>query len=248
MIAKGKDGKYTKFLARKGVIMATGDYQNNKAMSDYFIPDLKYMGRKQMGKTGDGFIMTYWAGGVIEPIGHTKMLHDFDAGPPLMGDMPFLAVNRAGKRFVNETVEMSLMNNYLRSEQDSGHYNQIFDADLHDDVGQMAGPADSAGGPEELDAGRSRTEVGRVRLPGQHARGQHAGRTRQETGNPRPRGLRGERQALQRDRRLRPGHRFRQAEGIPDAGREGAVLRHPPARAHLGALLRHADRRQPPRP
>lgn len=129
VIAKGKDGKYTKFLARKGVIMATGDYQNNKAMSDYFIPDLKYMGRKQMGKTGDGFVMVYWAGGVIEPLGHTKMLHDFDAGPPLMGDMPFLAVNRDGKRFVNETVEMSLMNNYLRAERDSGHYAQIFDAD-----------------------------------------------------------------------------------------------------------------------
>ena len=94
VIAKDKDGKFVKFLARKGVIMATGDYQNNKAMSDYFIPDVKYMGRKQMGKTGDGFNMIYWAGGVIEPIGHTKMLHDFDGGPAPMCDMPFLAVNR----------------------------------------------------------------------------------------------------------------------------------------------------------
>jgi len=98
-------------------------------MSDYFIPDLKYLGRKQTGKTGDGFVMSYWAGGVIEPIGHTKMLHDFDAGPALMCDMPFLAVNRAGKRFVNETVEMSVMNNYLRSPEDAGHYCQIFDSD-----------------------------------------------------------------------------------------------------------------------
>jgi hypothetical protein len=128
VIAKGQDGKYTRFLARKGVILATGDYQNNTAMSDYFIPDLKYLGRKQMGKTGDGFIMAYWAGGVIEPIGHTKMLHDFDGGPAPMCDMPFLAVDREGKRFVNETVGMSLMNNYLRDAKNAGQYSQIFDA------------------------------------------------------------------------------------------------------------------------
>ena len=128
VIAKGKDGKYTRFMARKGVILSTGDYQNNKEMCDYFIPDLKHFGRKMMDRTGDGFAMAYWAGGVIEPIGHTKMLHDFDAGPASMCDMPFLAVNREGKRFVNETVEMSLLNNYLREAKDAGHYCQVFDS------------------------------------------------------------------------------------------------------------------------
>jgi succinate dehydrogenase/fumarate reductase flavoprotein subunit len=129
VIAKGRDGKYVKFVARKGVIMATGDYQNNAAMSEYFIPDLKHMGRKQMGKTGDGFVMIYWAGGVIEPIGHTKMLHDYDSGPRTMCSMPFLALNREGKRFVNETVPMFLLNNYLRDARNAGHYCQVFDAD-----------------------------------------------------------------------------------------------------------------------
>lgn len=128
VIARGADGKYRKFLARKGVILATGDYQNNKAMSDYFIPDVRHLGRKQLDKTGDGFAMAYWAGGVFEPIGHTKMLHDFDAGPASMCDMPFLAVDRKGRRFVNETVEMSLLNNYLKDAENAGHYSQIFDS------------------------------------------------------------------------------------------------------------------------
>jgi fumarate reductase flavoprotein subunit len=128
VIARDKAGRYVKFIARKGVVLATGDYQNNKAMCDYFIPDLKHFVRKQMDRTGDGFAMAYWAGGVIEPIGHTKMLHDFDAGPALMCDMPFLAVNRDGKRFVNETVEMSLLNNYLKSAKDAGHYCKVFDS------------------------------------------------------------------------------------------------------------------------
>lgn len=147
VIAKGRDGKYTKFLAKKGVILATGDYQNNKEMSDYFIPDVKHFGRKQMDRTGDGFSMAYWAGGVIEPIGHTKMLHDFDAGPAPMCDMPFLAVNRKGNRFVNETVAMSLINNYLRDAENAGHYSQVFDADYMTQAADWPGKLYS---PEQL--------------------------------------------------------------------------------------------------
>ncbi len=125
---KCEDGKYIRLFANKGVILATGDYQNNKAMCDYFIPDARHFGRKQSNKTGDGFQMGYWAGGVIEPIGHTKMLHDFDAGPATMCDMPFLAVDHLGNRFVNENVEMSLLNNYLRQTDNAGQYSQIFDS------------------------------------------------------------------------------------------------------------------------
>lgn len=128
VIGKSEDGKYTRFIAKKGVILATGDYQNDKAMCDYFIPDAKYYGRKQSNKTGDGFKMGYWAGGVIEPIGHTKMIHDMDAGPVTMCDMPFLAVDQSGNRFVNENVEMSVLNNYLRQPEKAGQYSQIFDS------------------------------------------------------------------------------------------------------------------------
>ena len=129
IIGKSPDGGYIQFSARKGVILATGDYQNNNAMCDYFIPDAKHFGRKQVNKTGDGHIMGYWAGGVIEPIGHTKMLHDFDAGPAGMCDMPFLAVDQKGRRFVNEMIEMSELNNYLRQQDSAGQYSQIFDSD-----------------------------------------------------------------------------------------------------------------------
>ncbi len=130
VIGKKADGSYIKFNAAKGVILACGDYQNNEEMCNYFIPDLKGFGRKQANKTGDGHMMGYWAGAVIEPLNHTKMLHDFDAGPASMCDMPFLAVDENGKRFVNETVEMSLMSNYLRDVPDEkkGYYSQIFDA------------------------------------------------------------------------------------------------------------------------
>ncbi len=147
VIGQGPDGSYIRFAAQKGVILATGDYQNNKAMCDYFIPDTKYFGRKQVNKTGDGHIMGYWAGGVIEPIGHTKMLHDFDGGPASMCDMPFLAVDQKGKRFVNEMVEMSELNNYLRQQDSAGQYSQIFDANY---MQQAAGWPGRLVPPEEL--------------------------------------------------------------------------------------------------
>ncbi len=147
VIAKSRDGKYHKYMAKKGVILSSGDYQNNEAMCNFFIPDLKNFERKQMERTGDGFSMAYWAGGVIEPVGHTKMLHDFDAGPASMCDMPFLAVNRKGNRFVNETVAMSLMNNYLRDEENAGHYSQIFDSNYMTEAADWPGKLYS---PEQL--------------------------------------------------------------------------------------------------
>ena len=127
VIAEGPDGT-VQFNAAKGVILATGDYQNDDDMMAYYLPDLANLGRKQMNKTGDGHKMAVWAGGAIEDITHTKMLHDFDGGPGSMADMPFLAVKQDGTRFCDETLGMSLMNNFLRSEADQGDYNQIFDS------------------------------------------------------------------------------------------------------------------------
>ena len=127
VIAETADGN-VQFNAAKGVILATGDYQNDDEMMAYYLPDLQNLGRKQMNKTGDGHKMAVWAGGAIEDITHTKMLHDFDGGPGSMADMPFLAVKNDGTRFCDETLGMSLMNNFLRSEADQGDYNQIFDS------------------------------------------------------------------------------------------------------------------------
>lgn len=51
--AKGADGSI-QFNAKKGVILAVGDYQNDDEMMDYYLPDLHYLGRKQNNKTGGG--------------------------------------------------------------------------------------------------------------------------------------------------------------------------------------------------
>lgn len=138
VIAKGKDG-HVQFNASKGVIVACGDYQNDEEMLHYYQPDMTNFEPKQTNKTGDGHKMVVWAGGKIEDLAHTKMLHDFDAGPASMCDMPFLAVKMDGTRFVNETVEMSLLNCYLRSKEDSGHYCQVFDSNYMEAAAEWPG-------------------------------------------------------------------------------------------------------------
>lgn len=100
VIAKGSDGSYTQFNAKKGVILAAGDYQNNEDFTNLFLPDMVNNPRGQMDKTGDGQLMGMWAGGVMEPLPHTKYMH-LERGTVMLTE-PFLAVNGAGKRFCAE--------------------------------------------------------------------------------------------------------------------------------------------------
>lgn len=139
VICSTEDNGYVQFNASKAVVVATGDYQNDTEMLYYYQPDMMNFGPKQVGRKGDGHKMIVWAGGKIENIAHTKMLHDFDAGPASMCDMPFLRVKMNGERFCNETFGMSIMNCYLRSAEDQGHYCQIFDADYMDKGAEFPG-------------------------------------------------------------------------------------------------------------
>lgn len=111
IIAKSEDG-FTLFKATKGVILATGDYMNNEAMVNRWCPDIAGFDKKQFGKTGDGHVLAISAGAVMETVGHTKMMHDFDSA--LMYDEPFLFLNMAGERFANEYMGCVYIGNVLR--------------------------------------------------------------------------------------------------------------------------------------
>lgn len=158
VIAKSKEG-YIRFNAKKAVVVGTGDYQGDKEMLTYYIPDAANLGIKKFGRNGDGHKMIVWAGGKIENLGHTKMCHDFDSGPASMCNMPFLRVKQNGKRFCDETAEMALMNCYLLSEEDQGNYCQIFDSDYMnkaaDFPGMLVSPEDMRNYMPEEDVKRT---------------------------------------------------------------------------------------------
>lgn len=129
VIGKRKDGSYIRFNATKAVILATGDYQNNGSMISRFAPDLARFTCKQTNKTGDGILMSAAVGGYMTPVGHSKQMHDMDAGPYMMIDIPFLSVNEEGDRFMNEEVPMHYWDETLRFQaaEDPGKFSRIFD-------------------------------------------------------------------------------------------------------------------------
>lgn len=110
-IGKNSSGAFVKVNA-KAVILATGAYENNPTMVRRFCPDTEAFDKKVYHRTGDGNILAILAGGVMEPVAHSTVMHDFDAG--LMWDNPYLFLNMEGKRFTNETVEMAYISKQLR--------------------------------------------------------------------------------------------------------------------------------------
>ncbi len=111
-VGKDLDGNYIKFNA-KSVILATGAYENNATMVRRFCPDIEKFDKKVVHRTGDGNILAIEAGGCMEPVAHSRVMHDFDAG--LMWDEPpYLIVNMNGERFVSEEVDMAYISNVLK--------------------------------------------------------------------------------------------------------------------------------------
>ena len=111
-VGKDLDGNYIKFNA-KSVILATGAYENNATMVRRFCPDVEKFDKKVSRRTGDGNILAIEAGGCMEPVAHSRVMHDFDAG--LMWDEPpYLIVNMNGERFVSEEVDMAYISNVLK--------------------------------------------------------------------------------------------------------------------------------------
>ena len=141
-VGRKMDGSFIKFNA-KSVILATGAYENNATMVRRFCPDIEHFDKKVYHRTGDGNILAIEAGGAMEPVAHSRVMHDFDAG--LMWDEhAYLDLNMEGKRFVNEEVDMAYISNVLRwqpgfkgenmdkEHQESGSlgwYCQIYDND-----------------------------------------------------------------------------------------------------------------------
>jgi fumarate reductase flavoprotein subunit len=118
IIASDKDGAYTYYKANKGVIMCTGSFGADEKMCKEFFPEKiaelwktndiypSYYGSDDAPTealdTGDGHKMMCWAGAVMQQKTHPYL------GWPLGGAIgsPYLQVNQAGNRFMNETTYM----------------------------------------------------------------------------------------------------------------------------------------------
>ncbi|MCL1847582.1 MAG: FAD-binding protein [Coriobacteriia bacterium] len=149
VVGKSEDG-YIKLNATKAVIVATGDYQNNDSMILKYIPDTFRFARKQYNKTGEGHLMCMLAGGQMARVGHCKQMHDMDSGGTFFANIPLVALDDNGRRFMNENVPMTQWNNSLANlydQDDPGVFYRIYDGAYEEKIptwGNFRPPAPKA--------------------------------------------------------------------------------------------------------
>lgn len=134
-------GKYIKATAKKGVVLATGDYSSNNDMMKYFAPETVENGIKCLAlnkdtegnfcNTGDGLKMGAWAGAKIEEW-HAPMIHHMGGGAGadgrgVIGSNGYLWLNMDGKRFMNEDLPGQQLENQVELQPERKAY-QFFDA------------------------------------------------------------------------------------------------------------------------
>ena len=112
-ICKNDQDEHVLFKASKGVILACGDYSSNQEMLDYYAPDTKGFSLFTTYRDGSALCAGMWAGAVMTPPTHTKMIHGEPSNVRL--EMPFLFLDLHGERFMDESCcRMGYMNNFAR--------------------------------------------------------------------------------------------------------------------------------------
>lgn len=146
-IAKNKDGKYVRFVGKKGIVLSTGGYQNNPDMLNALQPaDVMIMAKPSTGpNAGDGIKACLWMGAAMDEC-HSSMLFDrmgllpsetaaTMTAPTMfwLGSQPWLKVNLKGERFTNESVPYDFIL-HAAAHQPGATYCAIMDSTWFDQV------------------------------------------------------------------------------------------------------------------
>ncbi len=135
VIGQKKDGSYIAFVAKKGVILAAGDYSKNEQMcrellaeSSDLIDEGDWSGH---GWDGSGIQMGIWAGGRLEPRSHAAMGGNYSfPGFDLIGSTAVLRVNAHGKRYSDEGFGTHILAATTGAKQPNGRLWGIFDSNI----------------------------------------------------------------------------------------------------------------------
>ena len=154
LIAVNAEGKFVRYKASKGVIMATGGYGSNMEMVATLQPwtlEQICVNYNKSGSKGDGIKACLWAGAVMDTV-HSSMIFDRGAIKPdetglpgqsvpggwfWMGSQPFLKVNLRGERFMNEYQPYDYVL-HQASMQPSHTYATVWDSTYESDVERFA--------------------------------------------------------------------------------------------------------------
>ena len=158
VIARTKQGDLA-IKARKGVVLSCGGYENNPEMKAYFnYPGMTIFPAGTPGNTGDGIKMVsevgaqLWHNYCFEWRSPGIMAASQKVGTAVMAEMssryPFIMVNKAGKRFQNESKGMTHTRDTLpitRFSHDMPGYPNLPFYAVFDETMRKAGPIATQG-------------------------------------------------------------------------------------------------------
>lgn len=149
-IAKDKDGKYIRFVGKKGIVLSTGGYQGNPEMLKALQPaDVMLMTPPMANfNSGDGIKACLWMGAAMDEC-HSSMLFDRMGLLPTetpatmtvpgffwLGSQPWLKVNLLGERFTNESLPYDFIL-HAAARQPGATYCAVMDSDWFAQVQQF---------------------------------------------------------------------------------------------------------------
>jgi fumarate reductase flavoprotein subunit len=111
VIAQNSNGDYLKFAATKGIVLCAGDYGNNPEMRAEFLPHAEGLPSAvaPAWNTGEGELIAMWIGAEMDRKPHCTNIHydliDGTLDQVFGAGIPWLKVNKNGKRFNNEDVQ-----------------------------------------------------------------------------------------------------------------------------------------------
>ena len=139
VIATDSQGRYLRYRARNGVLLAAGDFSRNEDMVRDLCPEVDNLtdGKGKIigvGQDGDGIRMGLWAGGRMDPgpIATTDGSRAGDAGA-FLGTC-FLRLNEYGLRYTDEGFMGQVGSGSQGSRQPEGKLCAVFDANWRQEL------------------------------------------------------------------------------------------------------------------
>lgn len=164
VICKRADGSYVQLNAKRGVILAAGDFSKNAEMVEDLcdeITTLKKPGQvvtaSVRGQDGSGIRMGVWAGGRMSPAPIATMGGNYFFPNQVIGTAATLWLDRDGNRFCNEGFGDAVLSGVEGARLPEGYVTSVFDSDLENWLTYQA-PGHNAvwtSNEEDMDAIRS---------------------------------------------------------------------------------------------
>lgn len=145
VIAKDDKDQYVKYKAKKGVILAAGDFSANREMCYDLLTDVVDIfeegeGFTTLGRDGRGIQMGIWAGGRLEARPLATMGGNTTVPMGVINTFGTLWVDQKGKRYCNENFGDPAFAGFPAAQLKHGYNTVIFDSSIFDDL-QYSPPA-----------------------------------------------------------------------------------------------------------